>query len=79
MSAAYIELHASSAFSFLEGASLPEKFIGACAEYSMPAMALLDFWINQGTSMILQLIKRALLVSDHEPAVASHVGQLGWL
>ncbi len=42
MSAAYIELHASSAFSFLEGASLPEKYIGACAEYSMPAMALLD-------------------------------------
>jgi len=42
LSAAYIELHASSAFSFLEGASLPEKFIGACAEYSMPAMALLD-------------------------------------
>jgi error-prone DNA polymerase len=42
LSAAYIELHANSAFSFLEGASLPEKFIGACAEYSMPAMALLD-------------------------------------
>jgi len=42
LSATYIELHASSAFSFLEGASLPEKFIGACAEYSMPAMALLD-------------------------------------
>jgi error-prone DNA polymerase len=42
LSANYIELHASSAFSFLEGASLPEKFIGACVEYSMPAMALLD-------------------------------------
>jgi error-prone DNA polymerase len=42
LSGAYIELHASSAFSFLEGASLPEKYIGACAEYSMPAMALLD-------------------------------------
>ena len=42
MSSAYIELHASSAFSFLDGASLPEELIGACAEYSMPAMALLD-------------------------------------
>ena len=42
MNAAYIELHASSAFSFLEGASIPEEFVGACSEYSMPAMALLD-------------------------------------
>jgi error-prone DNA polymerase len=38
----YIELHASSAFSFLDGASLPEELIGACAEYGMPSMALLD-------------------------------------
>ena len=38
----YIELHAASAFSFLEGASTPEELVGACAEYSMPAMALLD-------------------------------------
>jgi len=42
LNAAYIELHASSAFSFLEGASIPEEFVGACSEYSMPAMALLD-------------------------------------
>src|SRR5439155_640802 len=42
LSATYIELHASSAFSFLEGASLPEELIAACAEYSMPAIALLD-------------------------------------
>src|SRR5215468_7284058 len=38
----YIELHAGSAFSFLEGGGLPEEFIGAAAEYGMPAMALLD-------------------------------------
>ena len=38
----YIELHARSAFSFLEGASMPEELVGACAEYGMPAMALLD-------------------------------------
>jgi error-prone DNA polymerase len=42
LSAAYIELHANSAFSFLEGASLPEELIGACAEYMVPAIALLD-------------------------------------
>jgi error-prone DNA polymerase len=42
LSARYIELHAASAFSFLDGAALPEEFAGACAEYGMPAMALLD-------------------------------------
>src|SRR6201993_3428757 len=42
LTATYIELHASSAFSFLEGASLPEEYVGACAQYSMPAIALLD-------------------------------------
>ncbi len=42
MSAPYIELHAGSAFSFLAGGALPEQFIGAAAEYNMPAMALLD-------------------------------------
>src|SRR5580704_15126155 len=38
----YTELHARSAFSFLEGASIPEELAGVCAEHQMPAMALLD-------------------------------------
>ena len=38
----YVELHSRSAFSFLEGASLPENLIAACARLNMPAMALLD-------------------------------------
>src|SRR5215467_1283598 len=38
----YVELHARSAFSFLEGASAPESLIARCAELKMPAMALLD-------------------------------------
>lgn len=38
----YIELHARSAFSFLEGSSTPEELAGLCAEHDMPAMALLD-------------------------------------
>ena len=42
MTTGYIELHASSAFSFLDGAGLPEEYIGAAAECGMPAMALLD-------------------------------------
>ncbi|HZW81312.1 MAG TPA: PHP domain-containing protein, partial [Candidatus Deferrimicrobiaceae bacterium] len=38
----YIELHARTAFSFLEGSSLPEDMAGTCARLQMPAMALLD-------------------------------------
>jgi error-prone DNA polymerase len=38
----YVELHASSAFSFLEGASQPEGLIRAAVETKLPAMALLD-------------------------------------
>jgi error-prone DNA polymerase len=38
----YVELHARSAFSFLEGASLPELLMARCAQLDMPAMALLD-------------------------------------
>src|SRR3954464_10673387 len=38
----YVELHARSAFSFLEGASSPEEMAAVCAELGMPAMALLD-------------------------------------
>src|SRR5438067_11342872 len=38
----FIELNARSAFSFLEGASLPEDLIDTAADFGMPAMALLD-------------------------------------
>src|ERR671912_724250 len=38
----YIELHAASAFSFLDGASLPEVLVDRAVELGYPAMALLD-------------------------------------
>ncbi len=38
----YIELHARSAFSFLEGASTPEELAATCAQHNMQAIALLD-------------------------------------
>ena len=38
----YVELHAASAFSFLEGASQPEKLTERAQEIEMPAIALLD-------------------------------------
>ena len=42
MTEGYVELHAASAFSFLEAASQPEALITRAAELQMPAMALLD-------------------------------------
>ena len=38
----YIELHAASAFSFLDGASQPESLVERAVELDMPAMALAD-------------------------------------
>src|SRR3954471_2463179 len=38
----YVELHSSSAFSFLQGASLPEILIDRAADLGYPALALLD-------------------------------------
>ena len=38
----YVELHASSAFSFLDGASLPEALVDRAAELGYSALALLD-------------------------------------
>jgi error-prone DNA polymerase len=42
MTKPYVELHARSAFSFLQGASAPEDLVCACADLGIPAMALLD-------------------------------------
>jgi error-prone DNA polymerase len=42
MTERYIELHAASAFSFLEGAADPESLIERSVALEMPAMALLD-------------------------------------
>jgi error-prone DNA polymerase len=38
----YPELHARSAFSFLEGASLPEDLVYQCKQLDIPAIALVD-------------------------------------
>ncbi len=42
MTECYVELHASSAFSFLQAASIPEDLIERAVQLEMPAMALLD-------------------------------------
>jgi error-prone DNA polymerase len=38
----YIELHARSAFSFLEGAAAPEELAPQCSHFDQPAMAIID-------------------------------------
>src|SRR5574339_679107 len=38
----YVELHAASAFSFLDGASLPEALVVRAVELGYTALALLD-------------------------------------
>src|SRR5579862_6507165 len=42
MTKPYVELHARSAFSFLQGASVPEDLVVSCADLGIPAMALVD-------------------------------------
>jgi error-prone DNA polymerase len=42
VSSSYVELHAASAFSFLQGASLPETLVERAVELGYPALALLD-------------------------------------
>jgi error-prone DNA polymerase len=42
MTSRYVELHAASAFSFLEGGSSPEAMAKRAVELEMPTMALLD-------------------------------------
>jgi error-prone DNA polymerase len=54
----YIELHARSAFSFLEGASVPEELAAVCAELEMPAMALLDTDGVYGSPRFHQAMKK---------------------
>jgi error-prone DNA polymerase len=38
----FVELHARSAFSFLQGASVPEEYADAAAKLDLSAIALVD-------------------------------------
>ena len=42
MSVCYAELHCHSAFSFLDGASLPEELVDRACELGLAALALTD-------------------------------------
>ena len=55
----YIELHARSAFSFLQGASLPEEYAANCANLNLPAMVLLDRDGFYGSPRFYMAMKKA--------------------
>jgi error-prone DNA polymerase len=55
----YAELHARSAFSFLEGASIPEGLISGAADLNIPAVALLDRDNLSGAVRFHQAAKKA--------------------
>jgi error-prone DNA polymerase len=69
----FVELHARSAFSFLEGASVPEDVAIACLEAGLPAAALLDINGVYGAPRFYQAMKKAGLKAHigAEVAVAS--------
>jgi error-prone DNA polymerase len=55
----YVELHAHSAFSFLDGASLPEELVGVAVAHGYTALALTDHNTVSG-SMEFAVAARAL-------------------
>src|SRR6187401_1697753 len=74
----YIELHASSAFSFLDGASLPEALVERAAALGYPALALLDRDGVYGAPRFHLAAKKAGLkaIIGAELTVAAGSGQL---
>jgi len=75
----YAELHCASAFSFLEGASLPEDLVARAAELGLPAVALIDrntvsgaprFWKAASDAGIRPLVG-AEVVLDERPTPES--------
>src|SRR4029453_7840374 len=86
MPSTYVELPAASAFSFLDGASLPEALIDRAAALGYPALALLDrdgvygaprFHLAANRAGIKAIVGAELTVSSglarlFEPAGARH-------
>ncbi len=71
----YTELHARSAFSFLEGAALPEDLATVCRGRGMPAMALLD---RDGVYGAPRFYLAAQKISVHAHIGAEITSPEGW-
>ncbi len=70
----YTELHARSAFSFLEGASIPEELASACVERGMAAMAVLDRDGVYGAPRFYQAAKKSRIRAHIGAEVTSPFG-----
>src|SRR5580658_7741712 len=55
----YVELHARSAFSFLEGSSVPEELVARASALNFPALALLDHDNISGAARFHMAAKKA--------------------
>ena len=65
----YIELHTASAFSFLDGASLPETLVERAAALDYPALALLDRDGVYGAPRF----HKAAMAADVKPIIGSEL------
>ena len=74
----YVELHAASAFSFLDGASLPEALVDRAASLGYPSLALLDRDGVYGAPRFHQAATRAGLkaIIGAELSVVAHRSSL---
>src|SRR4029077_14478082 len=70
----YTELHARSAFSFLEGSSTPEELADVCARRGMSAMAVLDRDGVYGAPRFYQAAKKAQIKAHIGAEVTSPEG-----
>src|SRR5580704_4598882 len=70
----YTELHARSAFSFLEGASIPEELASACSGRGMTAMAVLDRDGVYGAPRFYQAAKKGRIRAHIGAEVTSPFG-----
>src|SRR5258706_4312199 len=77
----YVELHAASAFSFLQGASLPETLVERAAALGYPALALLDADGVYGAPRFHKAAKqagiKAIIGAELTIAEAGRAGQAG--
>ena len=72
----YVELHAHSAYSFLDGASSPDELAAAAAVHGYPALALTDHDGIWGAMEFAHVCKgvgvRAITGAEFGPAIAEH-------
>ncbi|HEX4996727.1 MAG TPA: error-prone DNA polymerase [Terriglobia bacterium] len=75
----YIELRAASAFSFLDGASLPETLMSAAANLGFPAAAIMDRDGVYGAPRFHQTARKTGLRAHIGAEVSSELGRVGLL